>query len=240
MLAAVKALNPDLIWLAVLIPFECAALWIGQRRLFFTAETALRSRKLALLIAMPGTVLHELAHFLACQILRVPAGRQVGGKVEFFHPRVDEQSGGMILGQVPHAHTDPLRGALIAIAPVLLVPPLLVGATMGLLGTTSIDDLPHAFAHAGWWQLLIWAYVALSCGQAAFPSPGDHIGILGGGCLLILAVVLGWVAVATGGLSRLVEILAAGGLLLLVPALAAGGSLALLTFVARRRPPQTA
>jgi hypothetical protein len=29
------------------------------------------------LLAMPGTVLHENAHYLACVILRFPAGRQV-------------------------------------------------------------------------------------------------------------------------------------------------------------------
>jgi hypothetical protein len=43
------------------------------------------------------------------------------------------------------------------------------------------------------------AYVAFSCGQAAFPSPGDHIGTLGVLALTaVLAVTIG-LLLANGG-----------------------------------------
>jgi hypothetical protein len=46
-----------------------------QRRLFWLAVDATGSRLLGYLLAMPGTVLHESAHFTrdACLLLAVPA-----------------------------------------------------------------------------------------------------------------------------------------------------------------------
>lgn len=234
-------MNAAHLLLAVLLPVECYALFIGQRRLFFAAQDALRSKLAALLLAAPGTILHELAHFLACLILRVPAGRDVVGpdgkpaKVEFFRPRRDDNGQGITLGQVPHAATDPLRGALIAIAPVLLVPPLLFGLSYLLLGAHTPADIPSALVHATWWKVPIWALVALSCGQAAFPSPGDHVGVLGGVCLATLAALIVVWSVQSGGVALLVDWLAAASLLLAVPAAAAAGCLGLFWMLRARR-----
>lgn len=80
--------------------------------MFWLAVDATGSRLLGYLLAMPGTVLHESAHYLACVILRVSAGRQVGtrdgrrARVPRFYPQRDPVTGSVILGMVPHAKTD--------------------------------------------------------------------------------------------------------------------------------------
>ena len=227
-------MNPVEVLLCVLLVGECYALFLGQRRLFFAAEDALKSKVAALVLAAPGTALHELAHYLMCLLLRVPAGRDVRGadgrpaKVEFFRPRRDEDGRGIQLGVVPHAATDPLRGALIAIAPVLLVPPLFFGLSYLLLGAQTPADVPVALTDATWWKIPIWAYVALSCGQAAFPSPGDHIGVIGGVCLAALAALILYLGFDAGGLQRIVGWGADLAVLLAVPAAAA--AICLLAF----------
>ena len=169
---------------------EGLILWQGQRRLFWLTVEATRSHWLAYLLAAPGTILHESSHFIACLVLRVPAGGAVGERVRFFAPKRNEEDGSVVLGYVPHAKTDPLRGALSAIAPILLGPPLLVGISMLLLGDQIIKDPSTAISDAAPWRVLLWVYFSLSCGQAAFPSPGDHIGIIGGVMLVLLAVAL--------------------------------------------------
>lgn len=225
--------------LCLLLPLEGYALFRGQRRLFFAAEDALRSRLAALLLAAPGTALHELAHFIACLALGVPAGHDVRGsdgrpaKVEFFHPRRDEDGQGITLGQVPHAATDPLRGALIAVAPVLLVPPLLLGLSYLILGAASPAAIPQALLDSSPWQILLWLYLALSCGQAAFPSPGDHIGVVGGACLALITALIVSLVVRDHGVGRLLEAGADVSLLLTAPAGAAATCLVTFSLLSR-------
>jgi hypothetical protein len=80
---------------AVVLAVEVLALFLGQRRLFWLAIDATGSRLLGYLLAMPGTVLREAAHYLACLVLRVPVGRQVhtrdrrGARVRLFHAQRD-------------------------------------------------------------------------------------------------------------------------------------------------------
>jgi hypothetical protein len=64
---------------ALLLAGEAVALFLGQRRLFWLAVDATGSRLLGYLLAMPGTMLHESAHYLACVLLRVrlPSGREL-------------------------------------------------------------------------------------------------------------------------------------------------------------------
>ncbi|HEX2015265.1 MAG TPA: hypothetical protein VGN69_01130, partial [Solirubrobacteraceae bacterium] len=68
----------DLPALVLLVLVELLILRRGQRRLFWATTEASGSRMLAYALAMPGTVLHETAHYLACLGLGVTAGRRVG------------------------------------------------------------------------------------------------------------------------------------------------------------------
>ena len=59
------------------------------------------------------------------------------------YPQRDPVTGSVILGMVPPAETVPVRGALIAIAPLLLVPPLLVAIALLIAGTSDPAQLRH-------------------------------------------------------------------------------------------------
>lgn len=212
------------------VPWLCLAmtegylLYLGQRLIFGEAYTAL-GKLPAYVLAMPGTVLHELSHFVACKALGVATGQ-----VNLFRPRRAED-GSFTLGYVMHAEAGPLRGALVAIAPLLLVPPLLIGITALFLGAGAVHDLPVAVGGTAPWKTAVWAYVCLSAGQGAFPSTGDHVGFLGFLSLGSLAAAM-ILIIGVGPLAGLIQALA---LILALPAAAAGLSLAGLRSVRRGR-----
>jgi hypothetical protein len=227
--------------LVLVLAAECVALFLGQRRLFWSAVDATGSRLLGYLLAMPGTVMHESAHYLACVILRVPVGRQLRtpdgrrARVRLFHPVRDPASGSVTLGMVPHAATGPLRGALIAVAPLLLVPPLLVAIALGVAGNDDPAALRQILPHLAAWKLVLLAYVAFSCGQAAFPSSGDRIGALGGLGLISVAAAIIAVIVGEGGRAQLTLLTRDACLLFAVPALTSALGLVVLGAIARGR-----
>jgi hypothetical protein len=227
--------------LGLVLALEALCLFLGQRRLFWLAVDATGSRLLGYLLAMPGTVLHESAHYLACVILRVPAGRQVRtrdgrrARVRLFYPQRDPVTGSVILGMVPHARTDPVRGALIAITPLLLVPALLVAIALLLAGTSDPAQLRHVLPELATWKLALLGYLAFSCGQAAFPSAGDHVGVLGALALTTILGITVTVILSNGGPAELTTVLRDACLLLAVPALASALSLLVLGTIARAR-----
>jgi hypothetical protein len=220
--------------LCLLLLVEVYALFIGQRQLLGLAIDATGSRLLGYLLAMPGTVVHEGAHYVACVVLRVPVGGQVRqpdgrqARVRWFAPRRDPVTGSITLGSVPYARTDPLRSALIAIAPVVVVPALLMALVFLLAGSTSLEQLRHVLPTLAPWRLVLLLYVTLSCAQAVFPSKGDHIGPWGA---VALAVLIGAAVVAILELSgwlELTTVVRDACLLLAVPAIASVLSLVVL------------
>ena len=240
-IATATTASTTLAALALILVCEAAALFLGQRRLFWLAVEATGSRLLGYALAMPGTVLHESTHYLACVVLRVPVGGQLRtrdgrrARVRLFRPQRDPVSGSVTLGTVPHAATDPLRGALIATAPLVLVPPLLLAVALAVAGTSDPSQLRHALSNLAPWKLVLLAYVAFSCAQAAFPSSGDHIGIFGGLALTALAAAIVAAILSYGGQAALTNIVRDACLLLAIPALISALSLLVLGVVARRR-----
>jgi len=227
--------------LGLVLALEALCLFLGQRRLFWLAVDATGSRLLGYLLAMPGTVLHESAHYLACVILRVPVGRQLRtrdgrrARVRLFYPQRDQVTGSVTLGIVPHARTDPVRGSLIAIAPLLLVPALLVASALLIAGTSDPAELRHVLPELATWKLALLAYLAFSCGQAAFPSAGDHVGVLGALALTAILGITVTVILSNGGRAELTTVLRDACLLLAVPALASALGLLVLGTIARAR-----
>ncbi len=75
-----------------------------------------RNRKISLgillTILLPGTLIHELSHFLVATVLFVPAGEIT------LIPKVEGDS--IKAGSVHHARTDPIRRMLIGIAPMII------------------------------------------------------------------------------------------------------------------------
>lgn len=196
----------------MLLAAELLLLRRGQRRLFWRLGGGTALRPLAYLVVMPGTVLHESSHLLACRALGVAVGR-----THLFRPR-RRADGSVQLGSVSHARTGPLRGALISVAPVVFVPAALAGASALLLGPQAISHLPRGLSAVPPWRLALCGWCALSCAQAAFPSPGDRIGVLGAVVLgLIVAVVL-LALRAAGGPTILHDALRFAAALLALPA----------------------
>lgn len=154
-----------------IVSFEGLLLFWGQRRI--VPLLLVRSRLLAYLLSFPGTVLHEMSHLLMALALRVPTGR-----VELFRPRQNED-GSLQLGMVETAETSTVQQALIASAPMLLVPALLGGILSLLLGTEVWSQPLSAFLGAPLWAQIVTAYLLLSSAGAAFPSVGDHIPVVG-------------------------------------------------------------
>ncbi len=212
--------DQTLIALCALLALELALLRRGQRRLFWTAAQATRSRILAYALAAPGTALHEAAHYLACLALGVP----ITGRVRLFWPQ-RTASGDIVLGSVPHARTGALRQALISIAPLVLVPAALTLATAVLLAPHTLGQLPDAITQIAWWRAALLVYLSLSCAQAAFPSSGDHIGLLGGVCLGVLLAGATAAILTFGSQNALLEALAAAAGILALPAVAAAVSM---------------
>ena len=126
-----------------------------------------------------------------CKLLLVPVGDDLRlangkrGKVHWFWPE-RQPDGSMVLGYVQHQTTDAFRNSLIAIAPVILVPALLVGWCVLLLGTGVFADPFSAFRDAGIFSKVATIAAVVLGSRAAFPSPGDHVGALGAVFLLAL------------------------------------------------------
>ncbi len=154
------------------------------------------------LLFFPGVLLHESSHFIAALILRVPARRFS------VIPRV--LPGGKIrMGYVETAATEPLRDALIGVAP--LVSGLAVTAALGAwrLGLLPLAEL--AFQGQGeaflaglriipqqrdFW---LWFYLAFTVSSTMLPSASDRrawlpiILTIGGAALAaVLAGAGGW------------------------------------------------
>lgn len=79
---------------------------------------------------LPGIVIHELSHLLTAGILFVPVG-----EIEFM-PKLIE--GGVKLGSVAIARTDPVRRAIIGFAPVLIGFAIIIGLTYFFVNSSSI------------------------------------------------------------------------------------------------------
>ena len=182
--------------LLVLLVLEGFVLYLGQRYIFGAAYN--RSKFLTYLLVAPGTALHELSHWIMCIVLRVPTDLPV-----LFRPEKHED-GSMTLGYVQHAKADPFRGALVAIAPVLLVPLLLLGIFVLLFSPDVLQNPFQAVQGAAIWKIALAAYLTLSAGTGAFPSPGDHIGVVGGIMLIGLAALAVYALGSTLDLLRII------------------------------------
>lgn len=66
------------------------------------------------LLLLPGTIVHELSHFLLASILRVPTGELS------VIPTIDEKTGEVKAGRLMLGATDPFRHTLIGLAPTLI------------------------------------------------------------------------------------------------------------------------
>jgi hypothetical protein len=143
------------------------------------------------LFGLPGTVVHEGSHVLACLLF----GHRVD-RVRWFDPRATDGA----LGSVEHSY-DPSsayqRVGTIAIG----LSPLLVGAGVILLAARWLLDVPVValadlaladLAPVEPWRWVVFAYVGLSVGGSMHLSASDLRGTRRGVITLSL-----WLAIAT-------------------------------------------
>ncbi len=149
------------------------------------------------LLIFPGVVLHESAHYLACQL--------TGTKVLSFAPFSPRRSvdGRLVLGYVRHERRGLPIEAIIGLAPILLNPLGLLLVTALLtpltfqevanprLATIRESILSSGYLTASSLLAAIWAYLSLSFALGSVPSRKDLASLpvvlilFGGGILLI-------------------------------------------------------
>ena len=128
------------------------------------------------LIFLPGTLVHELSHWLMAKLLGVRTGRIV------IWPQA-KRDGTLWLGAIQIGRADPVRSSLIGLAPLisgsLLV--ALIGAHLQLdaLGDTLAsgrwelvwESLVHSMRLPDFW---LWLYLLFAIANRMLPSPADR------------------------------------------------------------------
>jgi hypothetical protein len=163
------------------------------------------------LIFLPGTLVHELSHWLAAKLLWVRTGRIV------IWPQV-KSGRSLWLGTVQVGHSDPLRGSLIGLAPLLggSLVVVLIGAQLQL-------NTLAALIAGGHWQLVgqalihtsrlpdswLWAYLLFAVANRMLPSPSDRqawkpvLLFLAG--LSTVMLISGWTQQLNGDAQRFIQ-----------------------------------
>ena len=124
---------------------------------------------------LPGTIVHELSHFLAGLFLLVPVG-----EIEFI-PEFDD--GSIKLGSAEIGKTDPIRRFLIGVAP-LIVGTILILLVVYLLSVKSI------MGENIWLKRLIIGVMVFELGNTMFLSKKDLEGAWKIYLFLALLVIL--------------------------------------------------
>lgn len=167
--------------LIVLLVFELVILWLLTRKLTQNLYVALflltKSRPFAIsmisFLFFPGTVIHELSHLFTAEIL----GVKTGGLV--LSPEGLEESN-VRTGSVMIAKTDPIRRAVIGIAP------LFVGVTTLTILSSFLPNLSAQttlnfqngilFSSISIYYLLFTLYSLFAVSNSMFSSPEDMEG----------------------------------------------------------------
>lgn len=112
------------------------------------------------LFFLPGTILHELSHWLVAEILQVPTG-----KFEVLPDLTASSQGEERLGYVMTARTGPFRGFLIGFAPLFTGISLLI-----ILGYV----LNNLWGTAPWWQIVLVIYGLIVISNSMLVSSADR------------------------------------------------------------------
>lgn len=124
-----------------------------------------RSKKAGLwlysLFFLPGTIVHELSHWLTAEILRVPTG-----EINVL-PDLSDEDGGQVknLGSVMTARTDPVRATLIGLAP------LIVGMFVLIILTALLTR--QLESESSWYVLALIFYGILVTANSMLSSSAD-------------------------------------------------------------------
>ena len=128
------------------------------------------------LVFLPGTLVHELSHWLVAKLLGVPTGRIV------IWPQA-KRDGTLWLGAIQVGRADPVRNSLIGLAP--LISGSLLVAFIG--AHLKLEALGSMLVTGRWelvWEALIrsvnlpdfwiWLYLLFAISNRMLPSPADR------------------------------------------------------------------
>lgn len=136
------------------------------------------SIRLLAFLFLPGVIIHELSHAFMAMLLFVPVGQ-----MEFLP--VVHDSGHVKLGSVQIGKTDPIRRALIGLAPVLF------GSTLIILLLYVFVPKDFALDQLPWWGIGALLYGVFVISNTMFSSRKDLEGTLEVGIMLfIISVIL--------------------------------------------------
>ena len=190
---------PLILWLQLVVLYAAGSYAMG--RLIgisgFGGGGTVLGRMAFYLLIFPGVVLHESAHYLACQL--------TGTKVLSFAPFSPRRSvdGRLVLGYVRHERRGLPIEAIIGLAPILLNPlglllvtALLTPLTFQEVASPRLATIRESILYSGYLttsSLLaaIWAYLSLRFALGSVPSRKDLASLpvvlilFGGGIFLI-------------------------------------------------------
>jgi hypothetical protein len=145
------------------------------------------------LLVLPGVLAHELSHWLTAKLLRVPVGKISIGPSS-------KGGGPMRLGSVSMARTDPVRGSIIGLAPLVtgsLLILLIAHYVFGLAAPGELavrlspeDLLPTVGQYMSVPNFWLWVYLVFSISNAMLPSESDRQAWLSLGLYCCVAVVV--------------------------------------------------
>lgn len=157
------------------------------------------------LALLPGIVLHELSHWLAAVLLRVPVG-----KLSLWPQK--KRGGQVRLGAVSTGASDPLRASLVGVAPLVVGSAVILAVGQLVLGIGNLDRL---LLYGTWsdlgrqlvayWSVpdfALWLYLIFAIANAMLPSESDRAAwpIMG-----LFLVGLAAVFLLLGGLSLVTD-----------------------------------
>lgn len=153
------------------------------------------------LFILPGTIVHEVAHWLVALLLGVRAS------LPRVLPSGVDANGRMVLGYVQIQRTDPLRHSLIGVAPLLAGSALIAWMasqiftlplpTLTQSGMDGLERLfaalPSVFQVADAW---LYLYLLFAIANGMLPSPRDReswlpVGLFAGGVAVLVFLFVG-------------------------------------------------
>lgn len=155
----------------ILFLLELLVLWFVSRRLTSRLISNIPVWLYAILF-LPGTVIHELSHFLAAKILSVPVGK--------FSLSFKKYNDEVVLGSVSIAKVDIFRRFLVGIAP------LIFGITLLMI---TIYMTVKNNIYSNWLAALVVGYVIFIIANSMFSSRQDLKGAWKLGIIVIFIAV---------------------------------------------------
>lgn len=144
----------------------------GDNKAFITLWSA---------VFLPGTILHEVSHFLVAAMTGVHTGK-VEVLPEFIEDAVEgQEKKGVHLGYVQVAKMNPLQGFLVGFAPFI------TGSIMLVWLSTII---PQLLFQKNYWLLALLLYIFFTVANSMFPSWQDIKHTL----VFILILIIGVIA----------------------------------------------